>query len=449
MPLRAEHPGTDRRNLWRQSMMAVMVLGNPEAERSPGPFCATTHGTAPLGSRAPAGPCSPLGAAPGATPGDGAVPGEVARRRFLGQAAVALAAGPALQGLVSWLGAGPAPKAGGTGAPPSGVVPAKLAPRNPWPAHPVYNFAMISDRTDAEVFIAARTGANDASALFGTTYTWNGSATGNVAEMVDAFQDAVDDQVNGIACSVTDAKAFNNITDAALAKGIPVIAFSNRAPAGSGNNAMAYIGQDYYTAGALAGTRALSYLRPGETVAALMPQRASAGETSRLAGAASVLRPGGARVREVHVPEPRTAGAAYVTKWYRANPGTKFLLGMGGATGRIAGEVVRDLGLVNKGVHAAAFDAGPEVLSAIAAGHIEFTIDPQPYLQGFLPLFQLFLYNITGGLLWPTDVDTGAKVVSKLNVLEYLRYRDSWEGSSTTPRALVPPGRINLSGSGY
>ncbi len=308
---------------------------------------------------------------------------------------------------------------------------------------------MISDRTDAQVLVAARTGANDASALFGTTYTWNGSATGDVTEMVDAFQDAVDDQVNGIACSVTDAKAFNHVTDAALAKGIPVVAFNSQAPAGSGNNAMAYIGQDYYTAGALAGTRALSYLRSGQTVAALMPARASAGEASRLAGAASVLRPGGARVQEVRLPEPGPAGAAYLAKWYRSNPGTKFLLGLGGATGRAAGEVVRDLGLVAKGVHAAAFDASPEVLSDIAAGHLEFTIDPQPYLQGFLPLFQLFLYNITGGLVWPADVDTGAKVVSRLNVLEYLRYRDSWEGSSTTPRTLVPPTRINLSGSGY
>ena len=34
-----------------------------------------------------------------------------------------------------------------------------------------------------------------------------------------------------------------------------------------------------------------------------------------------------------------------------------------------------------------------------------FSIDQQAYLQGFVPVIQLFLYNISAGLMKPCDTD--------------------------------------------
>ena len=87
--------------------------------------------------------------------------------------------------------------------------------------------------------------------------------------------------------------------------------------------------------------------------------------------------------------------------------------------------------------------SGP-VLQEISKGNLVFTLDQQAYLQGFLPIFELFVYAITGGLIIPVDVDTGHKLVTKENVGDYLSRRDSWEGSSTVPVVFTPPRKITV-----
>ena len=51
-----------------------------------------------------------------------------------------------------------------------------------------------------------------------------------------------------------------------------------------------------------------------------------------------------------------------------------------------------------------------------------FTIDQQAYLQGFVPTIQLFLYNISGGLMKPCNTDTGLGFVTSANVGAYLAH---------------------------
>ena len=63
------------------------------------------------------------------------------------------------------------------------------------------------------------------------------------------------------------------------------------------------------------------------------------------------------------------------------------------------GKTVAKYGLKSKGVVAGGFDLNPATLSAIKAGDLDFTIDQQPYLQGFLPVLYLYLYKLSGGLL--------------------------------------------------
>ena len=60
-----------------------------------------------------------------------------------------------------------------------------------------------------------------------------------------------------------------------------------------------------------------------------------------------------------------------------------------------------------RGVRAGGYDLLPTTLRAIADRHVDFTIDQQPYLQGFLPILQLFLDKYSGGLVAPADTNTG------------------------------------------
>ena len=56
----------------------------------------------------------------------------------------------------------------------------------------------------------------------------------------------------------------------------------------------------------------------------------------------------------------------------------------------------------------------------IQSGTLGFTIYQDPYLQGFLPVLYLYLYNLSGGVLAPPDTDTGLSVVTKSNVGPYV-----------------------------
>jgi hypothetical protein len=62
-----------------------------------------------------------------------------------------------------------------------------------------------------------------------------------------------------------------------------------------------------------------------------------------------------------------------------------------------------------------------------------------------MTIYQLFLYNITGGLITPVNINTGFKYVDNKNVGDYVNRKDSWEGSSTTPVVLTPPKSIPVS----
>jgi simple sugar transport system substrate-binding protein len=93
-------------------------------------------------------------------------------------------------------------------------------------------------------------------------------------------------------------------------------------------------------------------------------------------------------------------------------------------------------------VGASVWDVGLPVTQGINAGYITLTIDQQAYLQGFDTIMQLFLYNISGGLMKPTDTDTGIGIVTKKNVKPYL-IPNRFEGTSKAQKVLTPPASIS------
>ena len=75
------------------------------------------------------------------------------------------------------------------------------------------------------------------------------------------------------------------------------------------------------------------------------------------------------------------------------------------------------------------YDLLPITLQLIKSGDLDFTIDQQPYLQGFQPVIQLFLYKLSGGLMAPSNTNTGLLFVTKDNVDPYLNTKSRYEGS--------------------
>ena len=100
---------------------------------------------------------------------------------------------------------------------------------------------------------------------------------------------------------------------------------------------------------------------------------------------------------------------------------------------------MRKYKLQKRGVCAGGYDLLPVTLRAIHDRHLDFAIDQQPYLQGFLPVQQMFLYRYSGHLVAPADTNTGLNFVTRANVDRYLTTRSRFEGSSSTDR--YPVGR--------
>jgi simple sugar transport system substrate-binding protein len=83
-----------------------------------------------------------------------------------------------------------------------------------------------------------------------------------------------------------------------------------------------------------------------------------------------------------------------------------------------------------RGVRAGGYDLLPTTLRAIGDAHMDFTIDQQPYLQGFQPVVQLFLHRYSSGLVVPADTNTGLNFITRKNVRRYLTTKSRFEGSS-------------------
>jgi simple sugar transport system substrate-binding protein len=317
-----------------------------------------------------------------------------------------------------------------------------LGTHNPWPHYPAYKFAMVCHVTADPFFVSCRAGANDMAALLGVSYTWTGSETDIIPEMVDAFTVAINDKVDGIACCMVDPTAFNVVTNRALNAGIPVTAYNAEAPVGAGNNAMCYIGQDLFQAGVAVAKRILTYVKKGDLVGGMISVPGSLNEQPRMDGAASVFKPAGIDFVQVGVGATEGPALASIEAWYQGHQDVKFMFSSGGSNGVAVATAIQKLGLAKKGIGGAAFDVGVPVLDLIHAGQLAFTVDQQAYLQGACSIYELFLYNITGGLITPVDVDTGFKYVDKANVSDYVTRKDSWEGSSTTAVVYAPPKSI-------
>ena len=278
-----------------------------------------------------------------------------------------------------------------------------------------YNFVFVNHVTTNQFFVPTKNGAQDACDLLGSKYQWTGSATSSVSEMVRAVQNAINGNADGIAVALIDTQAFNAPISQAISKGIPVVAYN----ADVANKRMAYIGQPLYQSGQTMGKRIAANVKPGSKIVLFIATPGSLNIQPRIDGAKSVLG-------NKYQVEISATGAAVpgeqpaVESYYKGHQDVKGMFAVdGGSTAGVA-ITSKKYGLAKKGVYTGGFDLFPETIAGINSGDMGFTLDQQPYLQGFYPVMQLFLYKNSGGLMFPCDTNTSLKIVDKTNVKPYL-----------------------------
>src|SRR5262249_10553636 len=152
-------------------------------------------------------------------------------------------------------------------------------------------------------------------------------------------------------------------------------------------------------AGEAAGTRAKS---EGATKALCLNQEAF--NTALVSRCEGYFKSMGQKLNMIDVSndvaqiKTRTAAAL------QADPSINALLATGPQGCEAAAKAVDEVGAK---VHLSCFDLTPGVINLIKAGKVKFTIDQQQYLQGYLPVVVLHLYNNYSGMLPGANIPSG------------------------------------------
>jgi simple sugar transport system substrate-binding protein len=232
-----------------------------------------------------------------------------------------------------------------------------------------------------------------------------------------------------------------------MSAGIPVVSYNadgtvTKGVPDIGTNRLCYVGQALYDSGIAMGNRIKTLINTPGHIVLFISTPGTGNIQPRYDGAASVLTPAGFHVSEIAtgVATSGQEGAenAYILAHKSSLKGA-FAVDAGSTV--FLGPVLAKNGLAGK-IPAGGFDLIPGTLSAIKAGQLDFTIDQNPYLQGFLPTLYLYLFNLSGGLVSPPDTDTGLTFVTKTTVDAY-SVPSRFEGSTTAQKVIPRSGPIN------
>jgi simple sugar transport system substrate-binding protein len=244
---------------------------------------------------------------------------------------------------------------------------------------------------------------------------------------------------------VISATAFTSPVMNAMNAGIPVVSYNADGNTNDpGTNRLAYIGQDLFVSGQALGQRIVQNMPSGGAAVGFIATPGAANIQPRIDGAKAAIKASGKNISFTSV----TSGAALsqenttINSYVLAHKSSlKGIFAVDAGSTQTVGAMIQKYALAGK-VASGGFDLTPQTLTAIKAGNLQFTIDQQPYLQGFLPVLYLYLYNLSGGLVNPPETNTGLTFVTKSNVAPYQTTTSRYEGSSKTEKYIKRSGAI-------
>jgi simple sugar transport system substrate-binding protein len=271
---------------------------------------------------------------------------------------------------------------------------------------------MVTHSDDGPFWSVVKRGAEQAAKDLGLTMVWaasNNDPTKQV-QLVDA---AVAEGASGIASSLPSPDQLVGPLQAAVAAGIPVITLNSGVNDYQDIGALTHVGQTEVIAGNGAGER---FNAAGATkIFCGRQEESNVALEERCDGLAETFD--GEVISEfVGRDTDQVAQEAAINAALSADPDIDGFMGTGPVIAMSGLRAVQALGLE---ATVGGFDITPELIDAIEAGDVAFTVDQQQYLQGYIPVLLLFL-NITnqntlgGGL----PILTGPGFVTPENAAE-------------------------------
>ena len=242
---------------------------------------------------------------------------------------------------------------------------------------------------------------------------------GSIEQQAANMQAALARKPDALITSIVDNKAFDQIIHDARQAGVIVIATNvDDTDGAAGNERQAFIGQGFIPAGySLAKAQSKNFPKDGP-IHVLVGISAPGQNWSEQRGAGVIkfmeefkkANPG----REVTVERIDSGTDLAVTAdrigaYLSAHPDTTAYFDTGYWHAAVA-RVLKDRGVPPGKVLLGGFDLVPEVLQQMKSGYVQVQVDQQPYMQGFMPVMEVYLAKKAG--LAPADIDTGQGIVT-------------------------------------
>jgi simple sugar transport system substrate-binding protein len=276
------------------------------------------------------------------------------------------------------------------------------------------HFVFVTTCVDEDFFKPVKKGMNDAAALLNVDCSFIGTSGVDVPAQVSMMREAIAEGAEGIALNIIDSTAFDEVVKDAMAKGIPVVSF-NSDDHSTPNARMSSVCQNLYLAGLQFGKRIASSISYNSEVMVTMHSKGISALEERLSGMREGLKEKNVRLLVTITGTNADSASQVIIETLRTHPTVKTILSTGLADTEGAGKCIRKY-FHGKGYQAAGFDLSPTITSLIRSGDLLFSIDQQPYIQGFFPVVQLTQYKRYGIL--PSNYEIGAAFVTPNNVDE-------------------------------
>ncbi|MGX1479380.1 UNVERIFIED_CONTAM: simple sugar transport system substrate-binding protein [Streptomyces canus] len=275
---------------------------------------------------------------------------------------------------------------------------------------PRMTVAMITHAPSGDTFWdTIRKGAEAAAAKDNIKLIYSNDES--AADQAALVQNAIDQKVDGIAVTLAKPDAMKEVVAKAVKAGIPVVGLNAGMSDWKEQGLLSFFGQDEAVSGQALGTKlnstgAQHALCVVQVQGAVNLEQRCAGVEKNFKGKTTKLYVNGADMPSVK---------STITAKLKQDSSIDELVTLAAPIALTAAQSVDETGSKAK---IATFDLNKELISAIKGGSIEFAVDQQPYLQGYLSVDSLWLYknngNYSGGGEAP--ILTGPAFVDKANV---------------------------------
>lgn len=249
-------------------------------------------------------------------------------------------------------------------------------------------FHMVTHSDDGPFWSVVQRGMEAACEDVGVNCVWLGS-NNDPGVQVQMIEQAISEGSDGIASALASPDQLVGPLQSAVAAGIPVVTLNSGLNNWQEIGALTHVGQDEIIAGQEAGKR---FNELGATkVLCGRQEESNVALEERCNGVAETFE-GEVVSQFVGLDADQTEQTNSISAALAADPDIDAFIGTGPVIAMSGLAAATDSGRELAGI--GGFDMTPELLAAIEAGDIAFTVDQQQYLQGYLPIVLLYL-NVT------------------------------------------------------